>query len=107
MRITIILIAILLSFSNRLIAQTRTIYGRVIAEDDLLPIPGIRVQNHDKLVLGRTERDGRFKVEIPQNTQTLLLSFIGYERAVIKLNSDCDTIEVVMMSAGNYDFMSS
>jgi hypothetical protein len=109
MRVIIILIAILLSFSNQSTAQTRTIYGRVVAAEDVDVIPGVRIQNNEKLLLGTTGRDGRFKIDIPQSTQILLLSFIGYERAVIKLNGDCDcdTIEVVMMLAGTYDFMSS
>ena len=103
----IILIAILFSFYNCVSAQTRTIYGRVVGEDDLDVIPGVRIENQEKLLLGTTATDGRFKINIPQNTQTLLLSFIGYEMAIIKLNSDCDTIEVVLMYAGTYDFMSS
>ncbi len=85
----------------------RTIYGRVIATEDVDVIPGVRILNNEKLLLGTTGQDGRFKINISQNTKILLLSFIGYERAVIKLNGDCDTIEVVMMLAGTYDFMSS
>jgi hypothetical protein len=34
------------------------------------------------------------------------LSFIGFERAKIKFNDDCDTIEIVMMESSTYDFMS-
>ena len=105
MRATIAFIAILLSFNNRLTAQTRTIYGRFLAED-VEVLPDVRIQNKDKLLLGTTGIDGRFRIDIPQNTQTLLLSFIGYERTIIKLNSDCDTIEVVMIGAATYDFMS-
>jgi len=107
MRATIILIAILFFVSNCVTAQIRTIYGHVIYDGDLGPIPGVWIQNKDKVLLGKTGMDGRFKIDMPQNTQTLLLSFIGFERAKIKLKNDCDTIEIVMMESGTYDFISS
>jgi hypothetical protein len=102
----IIVIAILFSFSNLLTAQTRTIYGRVIGEDGEVAI-GDRIQNKDTLLLGTTGIDGRFKIGIPQNTQTLLLFSLGLEPTTIKLNGDCDTLEIVMMNYNTYDFMSS
>jgi len=104
---TIIFTAVLLFIGSQLNAQTRTIYGRVIIDDDLLPIPGVRIQTPDKLIVGNTDNDGKFKISIPQNTQTLLLNWIGLEQATIKLNNNCDTVEIVMMTSGTYDFMSS
>jgi hypothetical protein len=62
MKATIILIAVLLSFSNCVTAQTRTIYGLVISDGDLGPIPGVWIQNKDKALLGETGMDGRFKL---------------------------------------------
>jgi hypothetical protein len=85
--------------------QTRTIYGRVI-DEELAPVPAATIRTPDKTLVGETDTGGRFKVEIPQNTQALLFSWIGYEPAAINLNN-CDTVEVVLMASGTYDFMSS
>jgi hypothetical protein len=106
MRTTIILITILFFGGIRLTAQIRTIYGRVIDEGDLTTVPFAYIQSQDKQMLGKADIDGRFKIDIPQYTQTLLFSMIGFEIATIRLNY-CDTVEVVMMYSSTYDFMSS
>jgi hypothetical protein len=103
---TIIALLVLLSISVRLSAQTRTICGRVVYED-LEVISDVRIQTQDKLIVGKTDGDGRFKISIPQNTKSLKFSWIGMEPATIKLNNDCDTVEVVMLSSGVNEFASS
>ena len=104
MKIALILIAVLLSVSNRLTGQTRAIRGRVISEDlQALAYVSIRASSAE---IGKTDIDGQFKITIPQNTQTLLFGGLGMERAPIKLTGDCDTIEVVMLYSGSNDFMS-
>ncbi len=106
MKTKIIFIAIFISIGNWVSGQNRTIYGRVVVSDDLTPIPGIRIKA-DTSIVGNTDAGGRFKASIPKGTQSLSFLGIGLEPTEIKLNNDCDTIEVVMMGAGNYDFMSS
>jgi hypothetical protein len=107
MKSTIVVLLVLLSISSELYGQSRTIYGRVIAADDFLPIPGVWIKPTGKLLIGKTDNEGRFKISLPQHTQTLIFSWIGMEPATIKLNDDCDTVEVVMLGASTYDFMSS
>jgi len=99
--------AILMLFILTAHGQNRTLYGRVIDENDYLPIPGIFIENTDRSLIGKTEQDGRFKIVIPQNTQTLIFGFPGFENEKIKLSNDCDTVEVVMLGASTYDFISS
>ncbi len=106
MRITIILVLAVLFFNLNLNGQTRTIIGRVISED-LEPIPEANIQSVDTLLLGKTDIEGRFKINIPQKTDKLLFSWICMEWTTIELQKDCDTIEVVMMCDVIYDFMSS
>lgn len=100
-----IFLAILFFSIIRVNGQTRTIYGRVI-DEELTPVPAATIRTPDKTRVGETDTGGRFKVDIPQNTQTLLFDWIGYEPAVINLNN-CDTAEVVLMASPSYDFMSS
>jgi len=100
---TILIIALLLESLN-LNGQNRIISGRVITED-FEPLPMLDIKTSDNVRLGKTDMDGRFKISIPQETDRLLFTYIGMERTEIILKKDCDIVEVVMMYAGTYDFM--
>lgn len=89
----------------RLYGQTRTIVGRVLSED-LETLPVVEIHLMDTLLLGKTDFEGRFKIQIPQDAYKLIFSFIGMEWTTIQLNKTCDTNEVIMMYDGTYDFMS-
>jgi hypothetical protein len=104
MKIKTILIIAVLFLSLSLKGQNRTIIGRVISED-LEPLIMLDIKNSDTVLLGKTDMDGRFKISIPQGIDRLLFSYLGMERTEIKLKKDCDTVEVVMIYAGTYDFM--
>jgi len=106
MKITTILILSILFLSQNLNGQTRIIYGRVI-DEDLEPLPMVFIQNSDTLLLGKTDMDGCFVISIPHETERLLFGYVGTEWTEIKLKEDCDTIEVIMLYSGTYDFMSS
>lgn len=104
MRITTILILINLFIDLGLNGQSRVISGRVVSED-LEALPEVIIKNSEKLLLAETDLEGRFKIIIPQETYKLLFSYVGTELTEIKLHDKCDTVEVVMMYAGTYDFM--
>lgn len=106
MKITTILIIAALFFNLNLNGQTRTILGRVISED-LEPLPGLNIENSEKVLLGKTDMDGKFKISIPQETDSLLFRYVGMEWTDISLKKDCDTIEIVLMYDVIYDFMTS
>jgi len=106
MKITTILILTVLLSSLNLNGQNRIIIGRVISED-FEPLPRLDIENSNNEFLGKTDMDGRFKISIPQETDSLLFRYIGMEWTDIKLKQDCDTVEVVMLYDGTYDFMSS
>jgi len=101
---TILVLAVLFSSLN-LNGQNRIIYGRVISEA-LEPLPLLHIENSDNVILGKTDMDGFFKISILQETDSLFFRYIGMEWADVRLNKGCDTVEVVMMYAGTYDFMS-
>ena len=67
----------------------------------------VRIQNKDTIIIGKTDINGRFIVDIPKNTKTLIFYSLGYEPASIALNSDCDTLELVLMNDSRYDYISS
>ena len=49
--------------------------------------------------------DGRFKISIQQETDSLLFRYVGMEWTDIRLKKDCDTVKVVMMYGVLYDFI--
>ena len=104
MKFSSILILAILFFSLNLSGQNRIIIGRVISED-LEPLPGLEIKNSDNLLLGKTDMEGRFKIIISQETESLLFRYVGMEWTDIKLKKDCDTVEVVVMYDVIYDFI--
>ena len=106
MRIAAILILIILFNNWGLNGQTRTISGRVVSED-LEAMPGVIVQNRDKFLLAKTDLEGRFKINIQNETDKLIFSCIGMELTQIELHDKCATVEVVMLYAATYDFFTS
>ena len=100
---TILILTVLLSSLN-LNGQNRIIIGRVISED-FEPLPGLDIENSNNELLGKTDMDGRFKICIPQVTDSLLFRYVGMELTDIKLKKDCDTVEVVVMNDVIYDLI--
>lgn len=69
-------------------------------------MPDVNIKNNDNNLFGKTDLNGRFKIEVPQQTQSLFLTWVGFERAIIELKRECDTLEIIMLPAFTYDFMS-
>src|SRR5438552_1975900 len=64
-KVSIVILIALLTFDNNLVGQSRVLQGRVIS-NYLETLAGVRIQNVDTLILGETNLDGRFKIELPQ-----------------------------------------
>jgi hypothetical protein len=106
MKITAIIILLFLVLNFNLNGQTKVITGRVI-DEDFETIPRTMIQNSDTILIGETDLDGYFKIEIPIATDTLFFSFVAMEWKTIKLTPDCDTIDVILMCDVIYDFMTA
>ena len=102
--IGVMLTIVTLLLGINLNAQTRTVIGRVIAED-FDPLPVLEIKSVANVILGKTDMEGRFKIVIPQDIDRLCFTYLGMERTEIKLMKDCDTIEVIMMYDVIYDFI--
>ncbi|TXE01839.1 carboxypeptidase-like regulatory domain-containing protein [Algoriphagus aquimarinus] len=103
MRLLILLTIYLIPFLST--GQTRTITGKVIDEFELTTIPQVRIQNRDTVQLGTTDMNGNFKIELPAGTEQLQFSFIGFELTTVQILNNCDNLEIIMMLASSYDFM--
>ena len=103
---TLLILSILsLSLAQEIQGQVRVIQGRVISEN-LEPLPQVSIQSADEVLLGKTDSVGRFVISVPHLTNELLFRFVGFESVSVLLNSSCDTVEVIMLYSGSYDFMS-
>jgi TonB-linked SusC/RagA family outer membrane protein len=58
-------------------AQNRTVTGKVTAESDGSPLPGVNVLLKGASTGSSTNADGTFQIQVP-NGATLVFSFIGY-----------------------------
>jgi hypothetical protein len=106
MRIILTFVFVIFFVTGNLFCQTRTISGRIISED-LEELPVVSIHQIDTALIGKTDINGRFSIEIPSDTDSLILTFIGFEWTTIQLQADCDTLEVIMMYDVIYDFMSA
>ncbi|MFD2515742.1 hypothetical protein ACFSRY_17860 [Pontibacter locisalis] len=104
MRLTIYFLTLSLFVCVKVYGQTRTITGRVINEN-LKTLPEVRIQNLDTVVLGTTDKEGRFEIEISPTTDELLTSWIGMEWKTIQLPAQCNQLDIILMYHGSYDFM--
>ncbi len=106
MKSTIIFVLTFLLPSLNLAGQNNIIHGRVLSED-LEPLPGLHINNSDTVLLGKTDIDGRFKISIPKEVDSLLLSALNMEWTQIKLKKDCESVEIIIMYLGLYHYKSS
>jgi hypothetical protein len=98
-------LTVLTFLTFQIYGQTRTIVGRVLSED-VETLPGVRIQILDTVLISETDIEGRFKIKISQDTNKLILRAVGMEPTTIQTNNACDSIEIVMMYDGTYDFIS-
>lgn len=67
-------------------AQTGRITGRIISEDDKLPLPGVTVQVKGKSTLAQTNAEGAYSIEASTN-DILVFRFIGYLNQEIRVGT--------------------
>jgi TonB-linked SusC/RagA family outer membrane protein len=90
-------------------AQTKAITGTVISAEDDQPIPGVSVSVKGTTLGTITNLDGGFELIVPQDSKTLVFSFIGmknYEMEIgnqtnfsIKMETDVFGIDEVVVTA--------
>lgn len=106
MRLISILILVFAITCPSIDAQNRHINGRIIIED-YETLPGASIMDSDTNLLGTTDMEGRFSLEIPPETDTLQISFIAMEWKTIAISTNCDTIDIIVMYDAIYDFMTA
>ncbi len=77
------------------LAQTKTITGVVTAGADDSPIPGVSIMLKGTTLGTITNIDGEYTLKVPEDAQTLVVSFIGMKTQDVAIGSQ-SVINVVM-----------
>ncbi len=99
------LLAVILFLGTARAQPTKTLTGRILSEE-LEVVPMASIYARDTTVIGKTDMDGYFKIDVPINTDTLLFGSVGMEQTTVNLSGECSTIEVILLYSSTYDFMS-
>ena len=76
-------------------AQTRSVNGRVTTVNDGAALPGVSVLVKGSTKGATTDADGRYRLEMPENGETLIFSFIGYATQEIPIGNR-STIDIAL-----------
>lgn len=92
----IVTIALTLVLMSSVFAQQRSISGTVTSESDGLSLPGVSVVLKGSTSVGTiTDTDGKYSINVPNNAEALLFSFIGMESQEVAIGSS-NVISVVL-----------
>jgi TonB-linked SusC/RagA family outer membrane protein len=106
-KLTFLLACLLLVGVGLVNAQSKSISGKVLSADDGQPIIGATVKVKGVNLGTVTNADGVFKINLPANAKTLVVSFIGMKTLevdaasdlVVRLESDSKLIDEVVVTA--------
>ena len=87
-KILLLCFTVIVSFSLAQ-AQDRNISGKVTAEEDGNPLPGVNVLVKGTTIGTITDFDGNYIISVPDNA-TLLFSFIGYQTKEMEIGSQTE-----------------
>jgi CarboxypepD_reg-like domain len=81
-------------------ASKRFINGKVIANDDGLPMPGVTVKVAGTEVGTKTDANGRFNLSVDSSKTTLLIGYAGYQTRKVNANNR-DSVKTIALKPGN------
>ncbi|MFW5726868.1 MAG: carboxypeptidase-like regulatory domain-containing protein, partial [bacterium] len=78
-------------------AQQRSVSGKITAEEDGSPLPGVNVIVKGTTTGTVTDIEGNYRINVPSDASTLVFSFIGLVQQEVEVGGR-STIDVVMAS---------
>jgi TonB-linked SusC/RagA family outer membrane protein len=90
---------ILCFFVLPVMAQNVVVTGKVTDSKDGSPLPGVSILAKGTSAGTTTDASGAFKLSMPSSSQTLVLTYIGYERKEVAVTGAPLTISLVASSA--------
>ena len=86
-------------------AQSRKVNGLVLNEE-IYPLWGASIYIDDWVKVGETDSNGKYEVTVPVRVDSIIFLGVGYEPLLVRLAPGCGQVEVIMIPAATYDFMS-
>ena len=83
----------------------RTLTGRTV-DQFLESAIGITIFDKDTVKIGQTDLNGYFQIKLPKETDKLIFAGVGYEWATITVPQECENLDIILLMASTYDFMS-
>lgn len=83
--------------SSKETAIDKTISGQVLSVEDNTPVPGVSVVLKGSRTGTNTDVDGKFKIDVPDNSAVLVFSSVGFVSQEVTVGSK-STIDVVLVS---------
>ncbi|MBD8488667.1 TonB-dependent receptor [Echinicola sp. CAU 1574] len=77
-------------------AQSRTVTGKVVSEEEPMGLPGVNVLVKGSTVGAITDLDGMYSIQVPDGKNTLVFSFIGYRTDEIQIGNQT-TVNITLM----------
>ena len=74
----LLLIILLVSITQNVRAQGRTLSGKIVAKSDETPLPGVNVIVKGSSTGSVSNANGEYTINLPASTKTLIFSYIGY-----------------------------
>jgi TonB-linked SusC/RagA family outer membrane protein len=96
-KIVMMLMCIILA-ASQLIAQTRTITGKV-TDDKGAPVPNASITVKNSTVGTTAAADGTFTLRVPQNARTLVVSYIGFGEKEVGISNNTNAFNIALTSA--------
>src|SRR5687767_2221392 len=78
-----------------LIAQNRTLTGKVTSSDDGLSLPGVSIVVQGSANGAVTDAEGSYSIELAPGENTLIFSFVGFVSQTVSVDQR-STIDVVL-----------
>ncbi|MDG2448363.1 MAG: carboxypeptidase-like regulatory domain-containing protein, partial [Saprospiraceae bacterium] len=97
------LICYLLFFAHAIIAQQQ-VSGTIIDLGDNSPIPGVNISVEGTQHLGTiSNADGSFNMTVPQNAESILFKYIGYQQKQLQIDECQDAVISLAVSTTQLD----
>ena len=95
-RICVLILSILFSF----VANAQNTIKGIVSSKDGSPLPGVSVIVKGTKVGTQTAADGSFTISVPQNSNTLVVSAVGYARQEVRIGGQ-SSINVTLETAAS------
>jgi TonB-linked SusC/RagA family outer membrane protein len=81
------------------VEPTSLVTGKVTEAESGEPLPGVNILVKNTALGTVSDIDGTYRIEVPEENNTLIFSFIGYAQQEVNINGR-STIDVVMQPSG-------